>query len=107
MPSSSVNAFNMQPYDVAKTDSFPTLESTNIRDIKVEKEDGTVEFSSDESGTSWTVKDQDGNEETAGATAASDLTNAVSSLTYKNSSTTKVTIWPSMAWINRRRPLRL
>lgn len=83
MPSSSVNAFNMQPYDVAKTDSFPTLESTNIRDIKVEKEDGTVEFSSDESGTSWTVKDQDGNEETAGATAASDLTNAVSSLTYK------------------------
>lgn len=83
MPSSSVNAFNMQPYDVAKADSFPTLESTNIRDIKVEKEDGTVEFSSDESGTSWTVKDQDGNEETAGATAASDLTNAVSSLTYK------------------------
>ena len=83
MPSSSVNAFNMQPYDVAKTDSFPTLESTNIRDIKVEKEDGTVEFSSDESGTSWSVKDQDGNEETAGATAASDLTNAVSSLTYK------------------------
>ena len=83
MPSSSVNAFNMQPYDVAKADSFPTLESTNIRDIKVEKEDGTVEFSSDESGTSWSVKDQDGNEETAGATAASDLTNAVSSLTYK------------------------
>lgn len=83
MPSSSVNAFNMQPYDVAKADSFPTLESTNIRDIKVEKEDGTVEFSSDESGTSWTVKDQDGNEENAGATAASDLTNAVSSLTYK------------------------
>ena len=83
MPSSSVNAFNMQPYDVAKADSFPTLESTNIRDIKVEKEDGTVEFSSDESGTSWTVKDQDGNEETAGATAASDLTSAVSSLTYK------------------------
>lgn len=83
MPSSSVNAFNMQPYDVAKADSFPTLESTNIRDIKVEKEDSTVEFSSDESGTSWTVKDQDGNEETAGATAASDLTNAVSSLTYK------------------------
>lgn len=83
MPSSSVNAFNMQPYDVAKADSFPTLESTNIRDIKVEKEDGTVEFSSDESGTSWTVKDQDGNEETAGATAASDLANAVSSLTYK------------------------
>lgn len=83
MPSSSVNAFNMQPYDVAKADSFPTLESTNIRDIKVEKEDGTVEFSSDETGTSWTVKDQDGNEETAGATAASDLTNAVSSLTYK------------------------
>ena len=81
MPSSSVNAFNMQPYDVAKADSFPTLESTNIRDIKVEKEDGTVEFSSDESGPS--VKDQDGNEETAGATAASDLTNAVSSLTYK------------------------
>ena len=29
------------------------------------------------------MKDQDGNEETAGATAASDLTNAVSSLTYK------------------------
>lgn len=29
------------------------------------------------------VKDQDGNEETAGATAASDLTSAVSSLTYK------------------------
>lgn len=83
MPSSSVNAFNMQPYDVAKADSFPTLESTNIRDIKVEKEDSTVEFSSDESGTSWTVKDQDGNEETAGATAASDLTSAVSSLTYK------------------------
>ena len=83
MPSSSVNAFNMQPYDVAKADSFPTLESTNIRDIKVEKEDGTVEFSSDETGTSWTVKDQDGNEETAGATAASDLTSAVSSLTYK------------------------
>ena len=83
MPSSSVNAFNMQPYDVAKADSFPTLESTNIRDIKVEKEDGTVEFSSDESGTSWSVKDQDGNEETAGATAASDLANAVSSLTYK------------------------
>lgn len=83
MPSSSVNAFNMQPYDVAKADSFPTLESTNIRDIKVEKEDGTVEFSSDESGTSWSVKDQDGNEETAGATAASDLTSAVSSLTYK------------------------
>lgn len=83
MPSSSVNAFDMQPYDVAKADSFPTLESTNIRNIKVEKEDGTVEFSSDESGTSWTVKDQDGNEETAGATAASDLTNAVSSLTYK------------------------
>ena len=83
MPSSSVNAFNMQPYDVAKADSFPTLESTNIRDIKVEKEDGTVEFRSDESGTSWTVKDQDGNEETAGATAASDLTSAVSSLTYK------------------------
>ena len=83
MPSSSVNAFNMQPYDVAKADSFPTLESTNIRDIKVEKEDSTVEFSSDESGTSWTVKDQDGNEENAGATAASDLTNAVSSLTYK------------------------
>ena len=83
MPSSSVNAFNMQPYDVAKADSFPTLESTYIRDIKVEKEDGTVEFSSDESGTSWSVKDQDGNEETAGATAASDLTNAVSSLTYK------------------------
>lgn len=73
----------MQPYDVAKADSFPTLESTNIRDIKVEKEDGTVEFSSDESGTSWSVKDQDGNEETAGATAASDLTSAVSSLTYK------------------------
>ena len=63
MPSSSVNAFNMQPYDVAKADYFPTLESTNIRDIKVEN--------------------QDGNEETAGATAASDLTNAVSSLTYK------------------------
>ena len=83
MPSSSVNAFNMQPYDVAKADSFPTLESTNIRDIKVEKEDGTVEFSSDESGTSWSVKDQDGNEETAGTTAASDLANAVSSLTYK------------------------
>lgn len=49
----------------------------------MEKEDGTVEFSSDESGTSWSVKDQDGNEETAGATAASDLTSAVSSLTYK------------------------
>lgn len=29
------------------------------------------------------MKDQDGNEETAGATAASDLTSAVSSLTYK------------------------
>ena len=84
MPASSVNVFDMQPYDVAKADTFPTLESTNIRNIKVEKEDGTVEFSSDENGTSWTVKDQDGNEEEAGTTAASDLTTAVSSLSYKD-----------------------
>ena len=84
MPASSVNVFDMQPYDVAKADTFPTLESTNIRNIKVEKEDGTVEFSSDETGTSWTVKDQDGNEEEAGTTAASDLTTAVSSLSYKD-----------------------
>ena len=84
MPASSVNVFDMQPYDVAKADTFPTLESTNIRNIKVEKEDGTVEFSSDETGTSWTVKDQDGNEEKAGTTAASDLTTAVSSLSYKD-----------------------
>lgn len=84
MPASSVNVFDMQPYDVAKADTFPTLESTNIRNIKVEKEDGTVEFSSDENGTSWTVKDQDGNEEKAGTTAASDLTTAVSSLSYKD-----------------------
>ena len=83
MPASSVNVFDMQPYDVAKADTFPTLESTNIRNIKVEKEDGTVEFASDETGTSWTVKDQDGNEEKAGTTAASDLTTAVSSLSYK------------------------
>ena len=84
MPASSINVFDMQPYDVAKADTFPTLESTNIRNIKVEKEDGTVEFSSDETGTSWTVKDQDGNEEKAGTTAASDLTTAVSSLSYKD-----------------------
>ena len=84
MPASSVNVFDMQPYDVAKADTFPTLESTNIRNIKVEKEDGTVEFSSDETGTSWAVKDQDGNEEKAGTTAASDLTTAVSSLSYKD-----------------------
>ena len=84
MPASSVNVFDMQPYDVAKADTFPTLESTNIRNIKVEKEDGTVEFNSDETGTSWTVKDQDGNEEKAGTTAASDLTTAVSSLSYKD-----------------------
>lgn len=84
MPASSVNVFDMQPYDVAKADTFPTLESTNIRNMKVEKEDGTVEFSSDETGTSWTVKDQDGNEEEAGTTAASDLTTAVSSLSYKD-----------------------
>lgn len=84
MPASSVNVFDMQPYDVAKADTLPTLESTNIRNIKVEKEDGTVEFSSDETGTSWTVKDQDGNEEKAGTTAASDLTTAVSSLSYKD-----------------------
>ena len=83
MPASSVNVFDMQPYDVAKADTFPTLESTNIRNIKVEKEDGTVEFASDETATSWTVKDQDGNEEKAGTTAASDLTTAVSSLSYK------------------------
>ena len=84
MPASSVNVFDMQPYDVAKADTFPTLESTNIRNMKVEKEDGTVELSSDETGTSWTVKDQDGNEEEAGTTAASDLTTAVSSLSYKD-----------------------
>ena len=84
MPASSVNVFDMQPYDVAKADTFPTLESTNIRNIKVEKEDGTVEFASDETATSWTVKDQDGNEEKAGTTAASDLTTAVSSLSYKD-----------------------
>ena len=84
MPASSVNVFDMQPYDVAKADTFPILESTNIRNMKVEKEDGTVEFSSDETGTSWTVKDQDGNEEEAGTTAASDLTTAVSSLSYKD-----------------------
>ena len=84
MPASSVNVFDMQPYDVAKADTFPTLESTNIRNIKVEKEDGTVEFASDETATSWTVKDQDGNEEKAGTTAASDLTSAVSSLSYKD-----------------------
>ena len=83
MPASSVNVFDMQPYDVAKADTFPTLESTNIRNIKVEKEDGTVEFASDETATSWTVKDQDSNEEKAGTTAASDLTTAVSSLSYK------------------------
>ena len=83
IPASSVNVFDMQPYDVAKADTFPTLESTNIRNIKVEKEDGTVEFASDETATSWTVKDQDGNEEKAGTTAASDLTTAVSSLSYK------------------------
>ena len=59
---------------------FRHSESTNIRNIKVEKEDGTVEFSSDEIGASWTVKDQDGNEEKAGTTAASDLTTAVSAL---------------------------
>ena len=84
IPASSVNVFDMQPYDVAKADTFPTLESTNIRNIKVEKEDGTVEFASDETATSWTVKDQDGNEEKAGTTAASDLTTAVSSLSYKD-----------------------
>ena len=84
MPASSVYVLDMQPYDVAKADTFPTLESTNIRNIKVEKEDGTVEFSSDENGTSWTVKDQDGNEEEAGTTVASDLTTAVSSLSYKD-----------------------
>ena len=84
IPAGSVNVFDMQPYDVAKADTFPAFESTNIRNIKVEKEDGTVEFSSDETGTSWTVKDQDGNEEKAGTTAASDLTTAVSSLSYKD-----------------------
>lgn len=84
MPSSSVNAFDMQPYDVAKADTFPALESTNIRDIKVEKDNDTVEFASDENGISWTVKEKDGKEEDAGTTAISDLTSAVSGLAYKD-----------------------
>ena len=84
MPSSSVGVFDMQPYDVAKADIFPALEATNIRDIKVEKDGHTVEFASDETGSSWTVKDEDGKEESAGTTATGELTTAVSGLAYKD-----------------------
>lgn len=81
---SSISAFEMEPYDVALSDGFPTIDSDSIRSIDVDKEDESIEFAPDESGVSWKMKAGEENEEAVSSTAMEDITGAVTGLTYND-----------------------
>lgn len=78
------SAFNMDPYDVSKSEAFPVLETAGIRNIQVEKEDETTEFYTDDTGLVWTLKASDGTDNKVDSTALSELTAAVGVLSYNS-----------------------
>lgn len=77
---SAVSPFMTTLYDMAESETFPTITSSNINKVEVDKEDSYT-LTEDISTLKWTVTDEE-NSDDADSTAVSDLTSAASSLAY-------------------------
>lgn len=80
VPASSIDPFMSTVYDFADADTFPSVTSSTITDVKVEKEDG-YELSQDSATLSWNVSDGKDSEK-ADTTKAGTVTSAIGSLMY-------------------------
>lgn len=70
-------------YDFAKGEEYPSLISSNIKKIQVEKEENAYTLESDaDSSTSWIVKDQNGESKEADASSAGSLQTSAAGLEY-------------------------
>ena len=77
------NNFDFTPYDVAESEDFPTIEAENIKSFQVEKEDQTIEFAVDDAtGVVWSLKGDDGRDNSVDSTKMDELKNAAASLSY-------------------------
>lgn len=78
--SSSIDPFMESVYNFAETETFPSVTSSTITDVKVEKENG-YELSQDSATLAWNVSD--GKEtEKADTTKAGTVTSAIGALAY-------------------------
>lgn len=77
--SSVASAFESSLYDFAVEDSFPEISSADIDGLKIEREDGTLQFTYGDS--AWTVSDGS-REGAADSTKMNELTAAAGSLYY-------------------------
>ena len=77
---STLSPFMSSLYDMAESETFPSVTTATITDVKVEKEDG-YELTEDPDDLFWTVKD-DKTSERADTSKAGDVTSAIGSLAY-------------------------
>lgn len=76
-------AFEINPYDVAVSETFPSITADSIKRIRVEKEGQVNEFVTDEeTGLSWTFLAEDGTENKVDSTAMGTLKSAAAGLGY-------------------------
>lgn len=77
---SSIDPFMNSIYDFAEGDTFPSITSSTITEVKVEKEDG-YELSQDSATLGWNVSDGQETEK-ADTTKAGTVTSAIGALMY-------------------------
>lgn len=80
VPASSVDPFMNSVYDFAEAETFPSITSSTITDVKVEKENG-YELSQDSKTLGWNITDGTESEK-ADTTKAGTVTSAIGSLMY-------------------------